>query len=180
MKHKSRMIAIEPRTGPLAIMHYTTVGRGDFLPNGATWLREPNREEPLGWWTRPVTDANIFEQVARAYSGNKVPMPKRYDVLPEDATLPTDRTYRAAWVLRDGQVVEDIALAREHHRARLREARAPRMVELDVAYVRALERTESTAEIVAEKNALREITRHPSIDAAQTIDDLKAVTLGLL
>jgi hypothetical protein len=65
--------------------------------------------------------------------------------------------------------------ARDIHRARLREARAPLFAALDVAFQRAMESGADTAEIVAKKQALRDVTKDPAIDAAQTTDELKAV-----
>ena len=65
--------------------------------------------------------------------------------------------------------------ARDIHRQRLREARAPLFNALDVAFQRAMETGADTAEIVAKKQALRDVTADPAIDAAQTTDELKAV-----
>lgn len=48
--------------------------------------------------------------------------------------------------------------AEEAVRERLRLEREPRLAALDVAYMRALEQGEDTAPIVAEKEALRDIT----------------------
>ena len=65
--------------------------------------------------------------------------------------------------------------ARNIHRDRMREARAPLFNALDVAFQRAMETGADTAEIVAKKQALRDVTADPAIDAAQTTDELKAV-----
>lgn len=65
--------------------------------------------------------------------------------------------------------------AREIHRNRMREARSPLFKDLDVAYMVAIERGLDTAEIVAQKQELRDVTKDPAIDAAQTTDELKAV-----
>lgn len=48
--------------------------------------------------------------------------------------------------------------AEEAVRERLRLEREPRMLALDVAYMRALELGENTAAIVADKQALRDVT----------------------
>lgn len=48
--------------------------------------------------------------------------------------------------------------AEETVRERLRLERAPRLAALDVAYMRALELGEETAAIVADKQALRDVT----------------------
>jgi hypothetical protein len=65
--------------------------------------------------------------------------------------------------------------AREIHRQRLRDARAPLFAALDIAYQRATETGMNTSVIVAQKQALRDVTSHPAIEAAQTTEELKAV-----
>lgn len=65
--------------------------------------------------------------------------------------------------------------ARDIHRDKLRGARAPLFAALDVEFQRALEDGKPAADIVARKKALRDVTAHPDIEAAQTIEQLKAV-----
>jgi len=93
--------------------------------------------------------------------------------------VPTDRAWRDAWAIQDGKVEVSIDKAREVHKARLRAAREPRLAALDVQYMRALESKDNTraAAIVAEKQALRDITADPRIAAAATVEELAAVTL---
>lgn len=57
----------------------------------------------------------------------------------------------------------------------LRTKRAPLLQAQDVAFQRALESGEDTAAIVAEKQRLRDITK--LADQAQTLDELKAITV---
>lgn len=59
---------------------------------------------------------------------------------------------------------------------RLREERAPLLAAQDVAFQRALETGADTAEIVAEKQRLRDITK--LADEATTLDELRAITAG--
>jgi hypothetical protein len=68
-------------------------------------------------------------------------------------------------------------VACEIHKAKLRRERAPKLAELDVEFMRALELGKPTADIVAKKQALRDVTADPRIAAAKTIDDLRKVTL---
>lgn len=70
--------------------------------------------------------------------------------------------------------------ARDIHRARMRIAREPLLAKLDIAFQRALEQNTNTATIVAQKQALRDVTSDPAIEAAQTIDELKAVWPDIL
>ena len=58
----------------------------------------------------------------------------------------------------------DMAKAREIHKANIREARTPKLAELDVQFQRALETGASTTDIVAKKQALR--------DAPAAVDSL--------
>ncbi len=182
MEYEARLVAVEPQEGPLSIMHFLTVGRGGVLPNGAEWIDQAD-----GWWRRPATDALIFEQIVRAWNGHGKPTPRRYVVMPEGFEAPTDREYRNAWCIIENEngfsIGHDMAKARDLHRAKLREARAPIMAALDVDYMRALEDKKAPGDIAAitqKKQLLRDVTKDAAIDAAQTIDELKAVTLGLL
>lgn len=74
-------------------------------------------------------------------------------------------------------VTVDMAKARDIQRERIREMRAPVLAELDTAYQRADERgdTEAKANIASRKQALRDATEDPAIEAAQTPEELKAV-----
>lgn len=89
--------------------------------------------------------------------------------------IPADRSFRNAWK-QNGRLVEhDMTKAREIHRNRIREARAPRLAELDVAMQRELEKAKpNTAAVTAQKQALRDAPAAPSVDSATTIDELKA------
>jgi len=74
----------------------------------------------------------------------------------------------------------NMAKARDIHRAKMREARAPILAALDVQFQRALESNADTSAIVAKKQALRDVTSDPAIEAAQTTDQLKAVWPSVL
>ena len=68
----------------------------------------------------------------------------------------------------------DMAKAREIHKANIREARSPKLVELDVEFQKALETGASTTDIVAKKQALRDAPADSGIAAANDADALKA------
>ena len=95
-------------------------------------------------------------------------------------TVPTDRTFRGAWQFNGDAVEIDMVAARDIHRDNLRAERKPLLEALDVAYMRALEDDTGTVDITAEKQALRDVTEDPRIDAAATPDELKALTLDVL
>lgn len=94
----------------------------------------------------------------------------------DDADVPQDRTFRKAW--RDtGAIGVDMVKAREIHRDLLRAVRKPLFEPLDAAYLKADEAgdTAEKQRIAAKKQALRDVTKHPGIEAAKSTDELKAV-----
>ena len=96
-------------------------------------------------------------------------------------TLPTDRTFRNAWVFGDEDVVEvDMPKAQEIFKDNLRRERQPLLEALDVEYMKAMERGEDTASIVAQKVALRDITDDARIASATTPDQLGAMDVASL
>lgn len=69
----------------------------------------------------------------------------------------------------------DMTKARQIKRDMIRSERAPMLATLDVQFMRAVETGDTAAQqaIAAEKQRLRDATKHPGIDAAQTPDELK-------
>lgn len=70
----------------------------------------------------------------------------------------------------------DMAKARDIWREKIRQGRTEKFAELDVAFMRAVERQDAAEQqrIAAEKQRLRDMTKDPAIEAAQTVDELKA------
>ena len=68
----------------------------------------------------------------------------------------------------------DMAKAREIHKTKIREARAPKLAELDVEFQKALETGASTTDIVAKKQPLRDAPADSGIASASDTDALKA------
>ena len=68
----------------------------------------------------------------------------------------------------------DMAKAKEIHKTNIRNARAPKLAELDVEFQRALETGASTTDIVAKKQALRDAPADSGIDAASDEFALKS------
>ena len=95
-------------------------------------------------------------------------------------TVPTDRTFRAAWQFNGNAVEIDMDAAKAIHKDGLRRDRAPMLADLDVAYMKALETGGDVATVAAQKQALRDVTSDARIDAATTPDELKALTLDVL
>lgn len=69
----------------------------------------------------------------------------------------------------------DMTKAREIKRDMIRAERAPLLAALDIEFMRAVEAgdTAKQQEIAAEKQRLRDATKAPAIDSAQTPDELK-------
>ena len=68
----------------------------------------------------------------------------------------------------------DMAKAREIHKNNIRNARTPKLAELDVEFQKALETGASTTDIVAKKQALRDAPADSGIAAASDAAALKA------
>ena len=68
----------------------------------------------------------------------------------------------------------DMAKAREIHKTNIRNARTPKLAELDIEFQKALETGASTTDIVAKKQALRDAPADSGIASASTADELKA------
>jgi len=79
-------------------------------------------------------------------------------------------------------ITVDMTKAREIKRDQLRAERKPLLEKLDVEYMRAQEAGDTALqqEIAAKKQALRDATVDPAIDAATTPDELKAATPAAL
>lgn len=120
------------------------------------------------------TEQEFVERIAKT----DVP-PNATDItIVDDAALPQDRTFRAAWAFhKDHGAVVDMPRARSVWKDRIRAVRAPLLASLDVDYQRADETGDAAAKgaIAAKKQVLRDLTKHAAIDAAVTPDELKKV-----
>jgi len=76
----------------------------------------------------------------------------------------------------------NMAKAKEIHKAKIREARTPKLSELDIEFQKAQETGADTSSIVSKKQALRDAPAATAISSATTTDELKAqwdtATLG--
>jgi hypothetical protein len=101
-----------------------------------------------------------------------------------DEAVPADRYFRAAWTDATSELVVgiDMRKAREAHREHLRLLRAPKLAALDIDYQREDEvgDTRLKKAVAKRKQALRDVTDDPAIDAAQTPEELKAVVPAAL
>jgi len=93
-----------------------------------------------------------------------------------DATKPSDRHFREAWVISGKTITEDLATAKNIFKDKIREVRKPLLEEEDVVYMKALEAGDSSAQSasVVKKKALRDAPAAKAITDADTIAKLKA------
>lgn len=97
----------------------------------------------------------------------------------EDSVIPTDFSFREAWVgvgigTTGATIIEDITKAREVHKTNIRNARKPKFAELDIQFQQALETSADTSAIVAKKQALRDAPAASGIATAANTAELKA------
>lgn len=90
-----------------------------------------------------------------------------------------DSSFKGAFIDEGGKVSVSMPKARDIHRDRLRQMRAPIFAQLDTDYMRADERgdIEEKRRIAARKQELRDITKDPRIEQAQTPEELKLIEL---
>jgi hypothetical protein len=91
--------------------------------------------------------------------------------------IPTDRTFRNAWEIKNEKIVENIGKAKEIHKDRLRADRVSLLEEQDVLYMQALEKKADTKAIVDEKNRLRDITKE--VDKCKNTAEIRSIRLRI-
>ena len=164
-------IAITLADDTVAVMAFVTA---EYGPDG-----EGGR---VAHWQREATQDEVEMEIAKtSFDADKLPV-KRWALI-DTASVPDDRTYRAAWRHTDKDGFHhDMPHARDLHRARLREARAYLLADLDTAYMRADEAGDAKAkkEIAARKQELRDVTSHPDIAKAKTVEQLKKAAAAVV
>ena len=100
------------------------------------------------------------------------------------ATVPSDRHFRNAWSLSGKTITEDVTAAKVIFKNKIREVRKDLLEAQDVAFMKALEAGDSSAQTTAKnaKTALRNAPAAQAITDADTITKLTAAwdasTLG--
>lgn len=126
--------------------------------------------------TLPTVES-ITDEQAEQRAWNRLPA---YAINPQfvpPTAIPSDRTFRDAWTAMGSSVAVDMIKAREIHKHTLRKMRAPKLADLDVAYMKADEDGNAVlkAQISAKKTALRDVTSDPRIANALTPEGLRAI-----
>jgi hypothetical protein len=95
----------------------------------------------------------------------------------DDYSIPTERTFRDAWDTPSKANVISVNMdkARDIWRDKIRYARTEPLAKLDTDYMKALETSFDTTQIVADKQALRDAPSLSSIDEATTPEELVAI-----
>lgn len=121
--------------------------------------------------SREASEENINLEIAKA--GFSV---KSWRFI-KDEELIEDRTYRNAWRDTGEKLHVHMPSARELHKNYLRKARVGLLSDLDTEYLKADERGDQFAkiDISKRKQTLRDITKHPGIEAAETPEELKKI-----
>lgn len=102
-----------------------------------------------------------------------VPLGTLSFIVDNDSLPNNDADFFDAWEQDSGNVTVNLQKAKNITKDRLRREREPLLAAQDVAFQRALETGSSTAEIVAEKQRLRDITN--LADACTTTAQLRAL-----
>lgn len=89
-------------------------------------------------------------------------------------TVPSNRNFRDSWTLEGNVISEDLAVAKQIFKDKIREVRKPLLDAQDVAYMRAQEADDADAKTAAvtAKTALRNATDASAIADATTIAEL--------
>ncbi len=91
-----------------------------------------------------------------------------------EGDVPEDRTFRQAWT---HDLSVDMCKAKEIWRNKLRIDRMPLLNQLDVEFMRKLEKGEDVSKVTEKKQYLRDITKLPEIEEASTSEELKQITI---
>ncbi len=94
-----------------------------------------------------------------------------------DYEVPAERTFRNGWeVDTDTSVISvNMDKAKDIWRDKIRQARVQPLADLDTAYMKALETSADTTQIIADKQALRDAPSLSSINQATTPEELVAI-----
>tara|TARA_R100000951_G_C2522670_1_gene143917 strand:+ start:174 stop:530 length:357 start_codon:yes stop_codon:yes gene_type:complete len=94
-----------------------------------------------------------------------------------DYQTPSERTFRNSWEVDTNAKVISVNMdkAKDMWRDKIRLARVKPLATLDMEYMKALETSSDTTQIIADKQALRDAPSLASIDAASTVAELVAI-----
>ncbi len=115
----------------------------------------------------PAPDCGLtIEEIA----AKDVPQGLTWQIV-DEADIPTDRTFRNAWCLKNGHFDHDLDKCCAITKDRLRAERKPLLELQDVLFMRSVERGENTSTIAGEKQRLRDVTKLVTTD--MTLEQMK-------
>lgn len=136
-----------------------------------------------GRWKRKLTDDMIEAEVTRSVFHDEAGAVVSWRRV-KAADFPDDAggAYKAARRDNVGKIEIHMPAARDIHRGNLRRLRQPKLDELDRLWHRAngSKRQKEADDIEDRRQALRDVTKDPAIEAAQTPEELKAVIPAVL
>jgi len=182
MHQEQVFFAVTLDNGRTDLMGFYTVQRGPSLPSDAVWI-DP-KEHP-GWWRREPTHAAVFGEIVRAHLTGPQPIGYRRiepSEVFEKTTTPEQRLYRNAVVVdEDGVLQHDMGKARAIHLRGVRDMRQPGLDQLDRDWMRATGqgKKQEADDIEAERQKLRDLPATLGVENVTTVDELKALGLGL-
>jgi hypothetical protein len=127
--------------------------------------------------TKEEIDAEI-KKASESFPQDRMPVISWEEI--NDSDMP-DRTYRNAWITKGNKKIEhDMTKAKEIHKDLLRQFRNCYFARLDTEFQKAVDTNdeEKKLNISKKRQELRDVTLHPAIEKAKTIEDLK--NLGVL
>lgn len=175
MTPEQTIVALRRADGTVSLMAFLTVARGNVLPRGASWL-----DERQGVWLRPASAVNIEAEIAAVVAAEGIGVLSWRIIVKPELEVPQDRTFRDAWADDGKAITHDMAKAREIKRKHIRAARVMALRDLDGQWMRAAgqgKKAEQDA-VEAERQKWRDAPADPRIDAAQTVEALKQITVG--
>ncbi len=133
----------------------------------------------------PGTDIIHFsgKGFASSYAKNNLnPNIKKYIIMTNREYPQHNHDFHDSFEIIDGKIQINMSAARDIIRKKLRPLRDAKFAPLDVAFMRAVERgdVETQKQIGAQKQKLRDITEHPAINTATTVEELRDITLEKL
>jgi len=131
-------------------------------------FRQSNNKVAL--LTPVLTTGLTIEEIA----SKDVPSGYEYQIV-NKSDLPTDATFFDSWIY-SMPVTVDTTIAHSIQKNKWRRAREPILKRLDVEFMRALELGQSTTEIAAKKQTLRDVTNTPlpNWESGDTVDTFSA------
>jgi hypothetical protein len=167
-------LVLERSDGSVVHLAVQTRFRAPSRPTGPGWT-----QDSAGYWNREITAESLAHEVRReerrwiALDGLTL-VSWRSLSIDEHEQFNQHRHHRDAMELVGGVVQHNMPKARELHRHLLRHQRAEKLLILDGAYNGAVAKgdTAKADEIEAKRQALRDLTSDPRIEAAKDISEL--------